>query len=828
MHALSFGNPGALAVAIPLVVIAVVLTIRGIRQTTLSTRARGACLALKLAAMLLMAVMLIEPLWSSTRAVPGENLLLLLADDSRSLMIPDSLDAPADATPAARLHTLLNDDTTAWQRRLGEDFNLRRFRFDESLHAVDGFSDLHTAGTGTHLKTALDSMRERFHGRPVAGVLVFTDGTSTDLEQLQKQSKSLPPLYPVLVAADRRTQPDLAIDNITINHSPFEDAPVTVQVDVTAQNFKGHTVRARLAPAKADGTFGPSLGSVAGTPTTPSGGAVGQSDRSMSKDIASPLEQTLALSEEGRASFRFEIHPAAIGPQFHAIHVEALAPDAAQPARELTLENNHRLICLNTPAAAHRILYVSGRPNWEFKFLNRAVADDRQLQLAALIRIAKREAKFDFRGRAGETSNSLFRGFQKEANEETERFDEPVIVRVNMKDGEELRKGFPKTAEELFAFRAVILDDIEAAFFTHDQLTLLERFVSARGGGLLMLGGQESFGEGGYARTPLAPALPVYLSARSMSEVPHLPGSESKPTNVPLGTVRLELTREGWLLPWTRLRRTEADEQKRLAEMPVFRTVNQVAGVRPGATIAAVTQRDGKAEPALVLQRYGRGLSAALTIGDMWRWQLRRVDGTDDLARAWRQTLRYLVADVPEVFDLKIVALSDDACGRVQVTLRARDPGFQPLDNADVRFEITAPDGSASTLAVEASSDEAGVYRAEFSPTLPGGYVASAIVRDSGGRELASPRTGWVHDPSADEFRFINPQRDALKKLAEATGGAMIEPGELERFAEQLPRRNVPVTETTTWPLWHNAWCLFLIVACLGGEWALRRKLGLP
>lgn len=826
MHALSFGNPGGLAMAIPLFAVAAFLAVRSLRRTPLSIRDRGACLALRLMAVLLMAVLLIEPLWSSTRAVPGENLLLMLADDSRSLSIPDTIDADALTTPAARLRTLFQDDEKAtWQSRLGEDFSLRRFRFDAGLHATADFSTLKAEGDGTQLKTALNSLTERFRGRPVAGVLLFTDGTSTDLDRLQQQAKSLPPIYPVLIAGDRARQPDLAIETVAINHSPFEDAPVTVQVDVAGQNLKGHAIRARLEPTTHGAASGPTLRS---DPATPSARADSATPFT-SKDASSRLEQTQALSEEGRASFRFEIHPAASGPQFYAIDVAALAKgNPSEPARELTLENNHRVVCLNAPAAAHRILYVSGRPNWELKFLNRAVADDRQLQLAALIRIAKREAKFDFHGRAGETSNALFRGFQKDANEETERFDEPVIVRVNMKDGEELRKGFPKTAEELFAFRAIILDDIEAAFFTHDQLTLLERFVSERGGGLMMLGGQESFAEGGYAKTPLAPALPVYLSSRSLSDSPSASSIAAKPATDLPDAVRLELTRDGWLLPWTRLRRSEADEQQRLAAMPGFRTVNDVAGVRPGATIAAVTQHGGKTEPSLVVQRYGRGLSAALTIGDMWRWQLRRAEGTDDLARAWRQTLRYLVADVPELFDLKVDPQVDDACGRVQVTLRARDRNFQPLDNADVRFTVMAPDGSTTTLAVEASTDEAGVYRAEFAPGQSGGYVASAIVHDAGGRELASPRTGWVHDPAGDEFRTINPQREALKKLAEATGGMLVEPSDLELFAEQLPRRNVPVVETTTWPLWHNAWCLLLIVACLGGEWALRRKLGLP
>ena len=70
---------------------------------------------------------------------------------------------------------------------------------------------------------------------------------------------------------------------------------------------------------------------------------------------------------------------------------------------------------------------------------------------------------------------------------------------------------FPKTRDELFAYRGLILGSIEAGAFTADQLRMIADFVERRGGGLLMLGGRASFGEGGYAGTPVADALPVVI-----------------------------------------------------------------------------------------------------------------------------------------------------------------------------------------------------------------------------------------------------------------------------------------------------------------------------
>ena len=114
-----------------------------------------------------------------------------------------------------------------------------------------------------------------------------------------------------------------------------------------------------------------------------------------------------------------------------------------------------------------------------------------------------------------ESTNPLFRGFEHPDEEAAEHYDQPVLVRLGTKDENELRDGFPKTAEELYQYDAVILDDIEAAFFTQDQLTLLQNFVSRRGGGLLMLGGPDSFAAGQYDRTPVGSLLPVYVERDS-------------------------------------------------------------------------------------------------------------------------------------------------------------------------------------------------------------------------------------------------------------------------------------------------------------------------
>src|SRR6185436_17592928 len=149
-----------------------------------------------------------------------------------------------------------------------------------------------------------------------------------------------------------------------------------------------------------------------------------------------------------------------------------------------------------------------------------------------------------------------------------------------------------------YRYHAIILDDMESEFFNQDQMQLIKDFVRQRGGGLLMLGGTETFHNGKYDRTPIGDVLPVYADEVS--------GFAAE------AQFRMSLTREGWLEPWLRLRGEEDAERQRLAVMPEFQTLNAVRGIKPGATILARAAVGETTVPALVEQRFGRGRAAAL------------------------------------------------------------------------------------------------------------------------------------------------------------------------------------------------------------------------
>src|SRR5262249_1548283 len=149
---------------------------------------------------------------------------------------------------------------------------------------------------------------------------------------------------------------------------------------------------------------------------------------------------------------------------------------------------------------------------------------------------------------------------------------------------------------------------------------------------------------------------------------------------------RLKLTREGWLQPWVRVRQTEDDEQKRLASMPAFQSLSRAGEIKPGAAVLGeVEDENGAGAPALVAPSFGKGRVAALLIGDLWRWEMhRKSEVEDDFDRAWRQTVRWLVGNVPDRLEVTVRPKANSTTPALDLAARVRDPEYRPLDNAKV------------------------------------------------------------------------------------------------------------------------------------------------
>jgi hypothetical protein len=199
-----------------------------------------------------------------------------------------------------------------------------------------------------------------------------------------------------------------------------------------------------------------------------------------------------------------------------------------------------------------------------------------------------------------------------------------------------------------------------------------------------------------------------------------------------------------------------------------------------------------------------------------------------DLEKSWRQTVRWLVADVPRRVEVDVAPQADSQTGAVAIRVRVNDSEFIPLENAQLAMEVTTPDGHTLPLDAESNDEEPGTYRAVHVPRQPGAYRAKVVAKAADGSVVGEREAGWVAQPAADEFRNLRPNRAALEEIAAKTGGEVLSASDIDSFVRNLPQKPAPITEPWIRPAWHHPLFYLAIIACLCGEWGLRRWKGLP
>jgi len=86
----------------------------------------------------------------------------------------------------------------------------------------------------------------------------------------------------------------------------------------------------------------------------------------------------------------------------------------------------------------------------------------------------------------------------------------------------EVRSGssLPDNPEAYRAYDCIVLANLARGFFSEQQMKVLESCVKDQGAGLVMIGGDQSFGAGGYLGTPVEDALPVQMDLKNQRVMP--------------------------------------------------------------------------------------------------------------------------------------------------------------------------------------------------------------------------------------------------------------------------------------------------------------------
>ena len=713
------------------------LTYRGVSRT----RGRDGVvfMGLRLAILAVLVFCLLRPGLILKAAVPQQNFLGVLVDDSRSLQIADRDERPRSAFVGDNFgadRPLLN--------ALSKKFVLRFFKFSSTADRLQSTADLKFEGNTTRLGGALDRARDELAGLPLAGLVMVTDGADTSDTAIDESISSLKarsiPVFTVGVGQERFAR-DIQITRVETPRAALKGTSLVVNVVLTQTGYAGAKVPLTVEDE----------GRIVGT-------------------------QEVTLPPDGEsATVRVRFTASDAGPRLFRFGVPT-------QANEQVTQNNARASLIEVSDSHEKILYFEGEPRFEAKFILRAVEDDKNLQIVLLQRTAENK-----------------------------------YYRRNVEGGEEVADGFPKTREELFVYRALILGSVEAASFSPDQLRMIADFVSKRGGGLLMLGGRRAFAEGGWAGTPVGEVLPVLLDSEVKRGTPYFAELTVRPT------------RAGATSPVTQIAGDEEGSIKRWNDLPPVTTVNPVRGVKPGAT-ELLSGTDGRKQDQVVLayQRYGRGKALAFQIQDSWQWRMSpKIPVTDTTyATFWRRLARWLVDDVPEKVMLTLTQDRVDPGQPMKLTAEILDAQYNGINDARVVAQVTSPTGKVSSVPLEWTVEHDGEYRSSVVPEEEGLYsIRLEANRES--KDLGTD-TAFVRASAADNEYFDATMRaPLLRRLAEETGGRFYTAANVAELPDAINYSGRGVTVVEERDLWDMPAVLLLLIALAGGEWAYRRSRGL-
>jgi hypothetical protein len=312
----------------------------------LTGRSRLVLLAARVALLGVALFALLRPMLLLKVAVPQQNFVGIVLDDSRSMQVVDEAGKPR----AEFVRSQLGAPDAPLLAALGEKFVLRVFRYSSSAERLQTNADLTFQGTATRVGDALDRAREDLSGLPVAAIVVVTDGADNADRTLDEPIAALKsqgmPVFTVGVGKEELAR-DVQVSRVETPRAVLKGSSLVVDVVVTQTGYSGAKV---ALVVEEEGRM------IATQPITlPPDGE------------SQTVKVRFKAADAGARSFRFKI--------------------AVQQGEEVE-PNNQRDALIEVLDRREKILFVDGEPRAEPKWVRLATEDDQAMQVVLLQRTA--------------------------------------------------------------------------------------------------------------------------------------------------------------------------------------------------------------------------------------------------------------------------------------------------------------------------------------------------------------------------------------------------------------------------------------------------------
>lgn len=519
-------------------------------------------------------------------------------------------------------------------------------------------------------------------------------------------------------------------------------------------------------------------------------------------DPAAP-PQTKTVTPDGHtASVEFELDAATLGRRRYVLRTDV------QPG-ETRNDNNNRPFSFHVVDDEADVLVLEGEARWEFRYLNDALSRDEHIRLEKVV------------------------------------FRQPYL-------GVLPDTFFPRTlalppaaqavSESPFSkFDAVIIGDVAPFHLPDGGWELLDKYVREEGGTLILTAGKRHF--------PLAYRSRVVDDLLPVADLGVVAMKGPEQTGIPADRgFRLQLTPDGEAQPTMQFDTDPVENRRIWSHLPghswglrgkakggasVWASVID-AGLPPAGRVANPPHSlQAERDNAVVVHQYlGAGQVLWIGVDSTWRWRF--LVGDKHHHRFWGQLARWAAefkATAGNEFvrfgpERPTIDAGDDAL------LRARwsEHFLRRFPKLKARAEFFKPEGDTPVMTVDLTPLETRplIHEGRALGLDSGEYRVRLMVdnADLGAGDISAELV--VAERVTTELSDVSANRDLLEQMADATGGKLYFPDQLA----ELPKLFEGTTETTTHreeiALWDHWLTLLVFCGVLVSEWVLRKLNGLP
>jgi hypothetical protein len=200
-------------------------------------------------------------------------------------------------------------------------------------------------------------------------------------------------------------------------------------------------------------------------------------------------------------------------------------------------------------------------------------------------------------------------------------------------------------------------------------------------------------------------------------------------------------------------------------------------------------------DPLLVTWRFGIGRVTAFTSDLSGRWGREWV-AWQEFPRWSSQLARFTMR---QLLDGAARAEFKTEQSSVRVLADLKSPAGKFLNQLKLKARVAAPDGTTQEQALRQSAP--GRYTGQFDPQRRGVHLVTLYTEGEAAGTADAVGTFAYIAPYPKEYRALTPNLSLLSRLAEATGGEMVDSGDLEEGVKRLyaPKAGTALRARQTW-----------------------------